>query len=597
MSKYIRWQILLTLSGIMLIAASLLYIGHEPRPTPTPTLVTPRPVGTVMAQLRGGTYIEGVAGTPLLINPLFSHFNDLDRDLCALIFEGLTRVNERNEIIPSLAERWEISEDGLTYTFFLRQDVRWQDGRRFTADDVTFTIKLLQSPEMAGFHPHAALWHTVTVEQPDRFVVRFKLTEPFAPFLDYTTIGILPWHILNNVPPAQLIDHPFNYAPIGTGLFQVQELVMPDHITLKVNPYHRRWSQAMLDAVQFKFYPTFHDAWQGYQAGQVMGVARISTQDLDQARSNPNIQVLSAQTSGYTLVLFNLNHPDRPFFQDRRVRQALLYALNRQAAIDRVLGGQAVVIHSPIMPQSWAFDPDVQPYPYDPDMAVSLLEQAGYELANASNAQTVLKDGYIPVRAKKDRELTFTLLTDSDPDHIAVAQDIARQWAEVGARVSVTYTDMLDLVQNHLQPRLFDAVLVQWPYQLDPDLYPMWHETQVGAGGQNYSGFANRDASEAIEIARQLTDRGKRTELYYQFQDIFVSEVPAILLYQPIYTYGVDRRVRNVQIVPMVDPSGRFANLWQWAPNEKSILLRDWNDQVVDKLDKRRNSWYDLRHP
>ena len=276
------------------------------------------------------------------------------------------------------------------------------------------------------------------------------------------------------------------------------------------------------------------------------------------------------------------------------MRQALLYALDRQLLVDEVLAGQGMVIHSPIMPHSWAYNPNVKQYAQDLGMAVVLLEQAGFKLPDP---QRRILDEDAPadakIRAKKEQKLEFVLLTDTEPDHVALAHAVAAQWEAIGARVFVQSLSLSDLALNYLQPRQFDAALLEWPPQLDPDPYPMWHETQIEGTGQNYASFIDRDASEAIEIARQLTDVGERTRLYYQFQDIFVQEVPAILLYQPIYTYGVDKRVRNVQISPMFDPSGRFRNIWQWAPLEKEILLRDLNDQEGDKLDSHGNSWYD----
>lgn len=593
MNKYIRWQILLTLLGIALVAALLLYISPEQEPVPSLPVFTPVTQTTVV-QMRGGVYVEGVAGRPQLINPLFSHLNDVDRDLCALIFEGLTTVNERNEIVPVLADRWEVSADGLTYTFYLRDDVRWQDGQPFTADDVVFTLELLRSPDLPMFHPYAELWRLVEIQKLAPYLVRFTLSEPFAPFLDYTTTGILPKHILEQVPVAELDRHSFNQAPVGTGLFKVKELEPTDHVLLETNPYHRLWGQTMLDGVELRFYNDYKHVFAAYESGKVMGVSRILTEDLARARLNPNLQVLSARLSGYSLIFLNLKSAEKPFFQDRRVRQALLYALDRQALIDQVLTGQGVVIHGPIMPDSWAYDPEIRKYPYDVRMAVELLEEAGFKLPDQSRMTLSDADPVSSqVRVKKEQPLTFTLLTDSSPEHVALAQMVAWYWAAVGARVEVRSMSVSDLVLNHLRPRQFDAALLEWPSQLDPDPYPMWHETQVEGTGQNYSGFSDRDASEAIEVARQLTDRGKRSELYIQFQSVFAEQVPAIMLYQPIYTCGVDRRVRNVQIAPMFDPSGRFRNLWQWAPLEKEISLQDLNARVGDKLDRQGSLWYD----
>jgi peptide/nickel transport system substrate-binding protein len=192
------------------------------------------------------------------------------------------------------------------------------------------------------------------------------------------------------------------------------------------------------------------------------------------------------------------------------------------------------------------------------------------------------------VRMKKGVPLEFSLMTNDVPDRVALAYAIAAQWEAIGVRVHVRAISMSELAEQHLLPRTFDAVLSQWrSLPPDPDPYPVWHSTQAEGNGQNYGGFVDRDADEAIEVARQLTDRGKRTELYHQFQTIFSEEVPAILLYQAVYTFCVDKEIRNVQIAPMVDPSGRFRNIDEWAVVQQKVRLSDLNDQVVDKLDKR----------
>jgi peptide/nickel transport system substrate-binding protein len=583
-SKYIRWQALLTLLGIVLVGAVLIYVAWQRQPVESYTPLLPS--GTTVVQTRGGTYVEGVAGHPQFVNPLFSELNDVDRDLCALIFEGLTTVNERNEIVPLLARDWDVSDDGLVYTLYLRETVRWQDGEPFTADDVVFTLSVLQSPDFPGLPYLSDLWRSVDVKKLDRYTVQLTLHGPYAPFLDYTTIGLLPAHILKDVPVDALDEHPFNYAPIGTGLFQVEELTQ-DHAVLVANRYHRLWEQTQIDRIEMRFYPTYGDILDAYEAGEVMGISRLQAHDVERVRANPNLQILSARLSGYSLVFLNLSSSDVPFFQDRRVRQALLYALDRQSLIDRVLRGYGLVIDSPIMPQSWAYDPDVRQYAYGPRQAEALLERAGWQYTEAD--QVVLSDvarPQAPVRMKKGVPLEFSLLTNDVPERVALAHAIASQWEEVGVRVHVRAVTATELDQEHLAPRAFDAVLSQW-YSLppDPDPYPVWHSTQIQAG-QNYGGFNHRDADEAIEVARQLTDRGKRAELYHQFQDIYAEEVPAILLYQSIYTFCVDKRVRNVQISPMVDASGRFRNVAQWQVSDQVVRLEDLNDRIGDTLDK-----------
>jgi peptide/nickel transport system substrate-binding protein len=287
------------------------------------------------------------------------------------------------------------------------------------------------------------------------------------------------------------------------------------------------------------------------------------------------------------MVLLNLNNPDTVFLQDQRVRQALLYGLDRDALVDEVLGGQGRVLHSPIMPQSWAYDPDVRTYPYEPEEARELLDSAGWIVPEQTRAAFGdLAADEEETRVKQGTRLAFTLLTTDVPDHVALARAIAEQWAELGIRVQVETVSMTALTDEHLRPRDYDAALVQWRVRTDPDPYPLWHSTQVEAEGQNYGGWVDRDADEAIEVARMMVDHARRAELYRQFQEVFAEQVPALLLYQPIYTYGVDREVRNVQVAPMPDPSGRFRTVSQWAVLEEEVVLADLNDQVGDALDK-----------
>lgn len=541
MPRHIRWQVLLIILGVVLVGILLAYLAIN--------------YTTVLRPGRGGTYVEGIAGSPHYLNPLLSN-SQVDRDVCALVFNGLTRLNERGEVEPDLARGWDVTLDDLTYTFHLRSNAYWHDGTPFTADDVVFTIGLLQASDFPGPSDLGPdLWQAVTVEKVDRRTVRFTLPESYAPFLDYTTVSILPAHLLSGVRAANLPTAEFNLNPVGTGPFKLKEIeVEGETITAMVLKQHARYygARPYLDRIQFRFYPSDQAVFDAYEAGEVEGIARIPAPDLPRAGAFPNLALLSAQIARYSILFLNLGHPDLPFFQEQEVRQALLYALDRQRIVESALGGQALVAHSPLIPGTWAYNDDVPRYEYNPDMASELLDEAGWELPAGSGG----------VRRKEDQPLAFTLLTSSEPERSAVAQMIAEQWAAIGVTVTVETASPLE-VREALESRDFEAIIVQLTLPGDPDPYPFWHQTQI-RNGQNYAGFDHRRISEVIEQARVTTNRERRRELYYEFQDMFAQEVPALLLYVSIYTYGVDERIHNVQIGPLMHASDRFRTISEW---------------------------------
>ena len=546
MIKHIRWQVAVTLLGVVVLGLLLGSLAY------TRT--------TVIVPDRGGTYIEGLAGSPSSINPLFWQ-NETERDLVSLIFTGLTRGNERGEIVPDLAQSWEISEDNLTYTFHLRQGVRWHDGTLFTADDVLFTVRLMQDPAYQARPDLAALWRHVVVEKMDDHTVRFTLSEPFAPFLDTTTVGILPAHLLKDVPVKALPESPFNLHPIGTGPFMVEE-ADADRILLKTNPYFYD-PRPYLDKIEFKFYPDYQSLFSAYQQGEIKGLSRAFRENLPRIRETSGLTLYSAQMASCTLIFLNL---ESPIFREKEVRQALLLALDRQGLTDEVLDGQGIVAHSPILPHSWAYDPAVKRYGYDPDEAEALLDKAGWVDKNG--------DG---IREKGEIELEFTLLTNADPTRERMTKAISQQWAKVGVKAHPQTVETAELREEILLPRRFEALLYGWNIPaFDPDPYPLWHSTQAEDEGQNYAGFANSEADTLLEEARRITDQAMRAEMYRRFQEIFAEEVPSLLLYHPVYNYALDEGVKGVQLsCVIVDPSDRFRNIVQWYIKTRRVILTE----------------------
>jgi peptide/nickel transport system substrate-binding protein len=554
MGRYIRWQALIALSGITLVGVFLYSIALSRT--------------TVLVPEEGGIYTEGLAGAPQYVNPLLAQYNQVDEDLVALIFNGLTRTDEKGELEPDLASSWTASPDGRTYLFYLRSDIRWSDGEAFDADDVLFTIGLMQDPDFPGVPYLSDLWRTVSVEKVDAYTIRFRLKEPFPPFADYTTIGILPKHVLRDVPTRDLLIHPFNTHPIGTGPFLLesmsaeQALLVPNPHYVSPKGRNVRREQPYLAGIEFRFYPTYEQLLTAYQAGEIQGISCIPSYLFPEAAALTSLNLYSARLSGYQIVYLNLQDSEgSPFFQDARVRRALLLALDRQALINEALNGQGIVASGPIRPWSWAYDSELLPVEYDPAQAEALLAEANWLDTDS--------DG---IRDKNQHPLQFTLLTGEDPAFIRLGHAMAEQWARYGIRVQVE--PLGAGLSDHLRSRDFQAVLVELLLSGDPDPYPLWHQTQI-EDGQNYSGWDNREVSEALEQARSVTDRDQRKAYYVQFQRIFAEETPALIIAYPTYTYAVDQSVRNVQIGPMVNPSDRFRNIADWYINTRRVILAE----------------------
>lgn len=566
MSIHIRWQALLITVGVAVVVIVLVYqaIG----------------LTTILVPAEGGIYIEGLAGSPQYLNPLLSAYNEVDRDLASLIFNGLVRLDAGGQPAPDLASRWEISPDGRVYTVTLRSDVRWQDGAPFTADDVLFTISLLQDPGYTGPADLATLWRQVRVEKvasAGSEAVRFTIPEPFAPFLDYLTIGILPQHILKGVSASELPGHPFNLNPIGTGPFVVDRVTNASGhitaITLSASPTFSG-RRPYLSQIEFRFYPDPASVVAAYQAGEIQGIGHVMPADLPRVRAEPHLNLLSALSSQMTMIFLRLDDPNVAFFQDRRVRQALLYGLDRQALIDRVLDGQGAVANSPILPGSWAYDPSVAAYPYDPQRAGALLDEVGWTFADANAPEDdpgapALSPGRM--RRHQGSDMTFSLAVSDDPQHRLLAEEIVRQWRALGI---AAYVQVIPPGEIHtvLAERRFQAILVDLDIPGDPDPYVFWHESQI-EHGQNYAGLKSRAISQVIEEARRATDQAQRAALYQRFQTLFAEQAPALPLYYPVYTYAVDDKVGGVQIRPLNTPGDRFRNIADWYIVRRRVVI------------------------
>lgn len=546
MTQYLRWQALIALSGILLFSSVLVFLSQS-----LTTTFVPEP---------GGTYIEGVPEQPVNLNPLFLE-SRTDQDIAALVFSGLTRAAADGRLEPDLARHWELSPDSLTYTFHLRDDVFWHDGEPFSAADVAYTISVLQDPTYTGNLALAEVWRTTRVEVLDPLTLRVTLPEPYAPFLSFTTFGMLPSHLLKGYSVVDLATLPFSRRPIGTGCWRVTD-ESAGSITLRTFPdfYGPR---PLLDKLILRFYPDASAVFEGYRRGEIMGLGRVRPEDVSQVAEEPELTLWNASLDGFTGIVLNLS---RPLFADPAVRQALLYSLDRPSLIARVLYGQGLVANSFIVPTNWAYNPGIKQYPFDQKKARQLLERAGWVDQN--------EDG---VREKDGVAFTFSLVTNrEDPRRVRLTEEIARQWARVGVKAEVKTVNFDALTQDVLRPRDFDAAMIALlDLPTDPDPYPLFHSSQTEGDGHNFAGFVNERADLLMVEGRRVLDEKVRREIYFDFQDLFAEQLPILPLYHPVYNYAVDARVRDVQVGPLNQPSDRFRTLPDWFIKTRRVITAE----------------------
>lgn len=544
--KRLRWQILVVAVTVVIVALLLL----SQQPVSIPILPEAAP---------GGIYTEALVGSMGRLNPMLDWNNSADRDVNRLLFSGLIRFDSHGLPQPDLAESWGTSPDGTLYNFTIRSNAVWHDGQPVSSDDVIFTIEMIKSSGSLFPQDIKDLWSQIEVKQfPDGKTFQFKLPEPFAPFLDYVTFGVLPKHLLETVPADQLSNAEFNLQPVGSGPYKFDRLLTSggqiSGVVLNVNQDYYL-PAPFIEQVVFRYYPNSAAAFDAYQQGEVLGVSQITNDVLQQALAEPTLSVYTSRLPQMGLVFLNLNNPSVAFLQSDKVRRALMFAINRNNIVSHILQGQAIVADGPILPGSWAYYDEMEKFPYDPDAAAALLKEDGY----------VVPAGGGEVRAKDGQPLTFTMAHPDDSIHTQIAQAIQADWALIGVKIDLQPVPYDSLINDFLSTRNYQAALadLNTARTPDPDPYLFWHQSEA-TGGQNYSQWDNRTASEFLETARTAADFDSRARLYRNFQVVFAKDMPSLPLYYPVYSYGVDTQVQGVQVAPMYDISDRLALISEW---------------------------------
>ncbi|NTU41987.1 MAG: peptide-binding protein [Nitrospirales bacterium] len=451
------------------------------------------------------------------------------------IFNGLTKYDKTIRITGDLAESWDVSPDGLTITFHLRKGVKWHDGVEFTADDVLFTYTtvinpLIPTPYSSNFGP------VDCVEAPDRYTVRVKYKEPYAPALESWGMGIIPKHLLEG---KDIGSDRVNRSPVGTGPYRLKEWVSGQKIVLDAFDGYFE-GRPNIDRIIARIIPDSSTTFLELKFGGIDFMGLTPPQYKLQANTaffQRYFQKFRYPSFGYTYLGYNLLNP---MFSDKRVRQAIACSLDKKELIAGVLMGYGTPCTGPFPPESWAYNSAVKDYPHDPARALALLAEAGWQ----RNREGVLE--------KNGKPFVFTVLVNQGNEaRLKAAQIMKEQLKRVGITMNIKVLEWQAMLHKFIDKKMFEAVLMGWGLSRDPDLYDIWLSTKTKEGEFNFISYKNAEVDRLLVEGRQTFDMKKRKAIYNRIHEILADEQPYAFLFVPDALPVLHKRFRGVEQSPI----------------------------------------------
>jgi len=483
----------------------------------------------------GDILVEGSIGDASNLIPVLATDN-ASHSISGLIFNGLLKYDRDLNVVGDLAESWDISKDGLVITFHLRKGVRWHDGQPFTAEDVLFTYRLTIDPKTPTAYAGDFL-KVKKAEVLDPHTFRVIYDKPFAPALMSWGSAVMPKHLMEG---KDVTKSPLARHPIGTGPYRFKEWKTGQKIALVYNPDYFE-GRPFLDGRVMRIIPDMATMFLELRA---RGIDQMGLTPLQYTRQTENqyfrnhFRKYRYLSFSYTYLGFNLQNP---MFADRKVRQALSYAINKEELIDGILLGLGKEATGPFKPGTWQFNADVKRFPFDPKKTLELLAEAGWRDTDG--------DGILD---KRGQRFEFELLVNQGNEVRAkTAEIVQRRLAEVGITVKIRVIEWAAFIKEFINKRRFDAVILGWTIPMDPDLYDVWHSSKTGPSELNFISYKNEEVDALLERGRSTFDRAERKRCYDRIQEILAEDQPYIFLYVPDALPIFNARVRGIDPAPI----------------------------------------------
>lgn len=474
-------------------------------------------------------YTEGLVGAPQTLNPLFVT-TDTEKDLSSLLFRGLTQVTPDGQVVPDLAESWEVSSSAQVFLFHLKPNQRFASGEVITPEDIAFTYELARDRAVGSRFAEAFKDMEVQVIAGDS--VLFRLNTPYAPFLTLTNLGILPKKQIEKINRADFRFAKLNHAQVTSTDFKFKALTEGQLVLTKGNVNYI-----------FRFYKTAKDLESALKLGEIKAAGFTEAVSLKDWK---NFQTLSSPLyQRFVAVFYNARSSATT---ERSVRQGLSYAINKDLIISDILSGSAEAVLGPLAPISWAKSEGLRKYEFDTKLAKSSLDRSGWTGG--------------PIRQKDGKSLEIALSYRDTPTNIRIAQEIAYDWGEVGVRAILNPLSPSEFKRKVIDGKDFQAAILTQEVGEDPDQYVIWHTTQSDSG--NLTGLKVPKLDKALEDARLTIESGERKSRYADFQRFLLDEAPVTFLYYPKYTFVVSNKVQGLSPKPLGLPSDRYLDISNW---------------------------------
>ncbi|MDA8414767.1 MAG: peptide-binding protein [Desulfobacteraceae bacterium] len=533
---------------ISLVAACVLAAcSSEVRQPPVAKNVSAFPV-------TGDAIIEGTIGEASTLIPILAT-DSASHAVAGQIYNGLVKYDKNLVIVGDLAESFDISKDGLSITFHLRHGVKWHDGAPFTARDVLYTYHVIIDPKTPTAYAED-FKQVKNLVALDEYTVRATYGSPFAPALASWGTSILPAHLLEG---KDITKSPLARQPVGTGPYRFKEWVSGQKIVLEYNPDYFE-GRPYIDRYIYRIIPDTSTMYMELKAGTIDTMTLTPVQYARQTTSKQftsRFNKFRYPSSGYVYMGYNLRHP---LFRDKRIRQAMTAAINKDELIQGVLFGMGQRAVGPIVPGRWAYNPDVRDIAYDPQHAVELLAQAGWREKNADGI--LVKDG---------KPFQFTILTNQgNQQRLLSAQIIQQRLRFVGIDVKIRIVEWATFLKEYIDKGNFEVVMLGWSTSQDPDMYDVWHSSKTNPGELNFIGFKNAEVDRLLVEGRSTFDIEKRKKAYFRIQEILADEQPYTFLYVPDALPVVSARIRGVEVAP----AGIGYNQIKWyVPKNEQVYV------------------------